>query len=374
MDTDLKCNRLTCRKALADKAVVALTSSAWTAQTSCLMHHDFVQHFTLKFTYEACETSLTEPDDVVPVSFVWVKPFHNIRNMQPSDVVLAIPNPSREASDLCSLSMYTDHLRSLPSSFQQALTRGMNDKNAQLQKQLENVIREANGEINLLSNKVAEMERDLELERRKVHELQEVSRERDKEYQKLKVYRQHISILLTKAQHDKIKRKALLGPSGQNLQSSFGYNASNTFERSISDDQNKVRSGQNANISIGAVVGGMEANGIQRTPLVHRHSTGGPFAPSHNAAWAQPQQVQMRNQHQRQPFGLADQPYHTNSVSDRSESANEVENMLMSRGRPTSMVQPDNRHQNATAWASSSSKPRPVQQRYNFDPNKNYVQ
>lgn len=34
---------------------------------------------------------------------------------------------------------------------------------------------------------VAELERDLELERRKVRDLQEGSRERDKEYQKLKV-------------------------------------------------------------------------------------------------------------------------------------------------------------------------------------------
>lgn len=33
----------------------------------------------------------------------------------------------------------------------------------------------------------AELERDLDLERRKVRELQETARERDKEYQKLKV-------------------------------------------------------------------------------------------------------------------------------------------------------------------------------------------
>jgi E3 ubiquitin-protein ligase CCNP1IP1 len=56
------------------------------------------------------------------------------------------------------------------SSFQQAVIRNLNDKQAQLQKQLDNVIREgdaplaldylhsqflANGEINLLGNKVA---------------------------------------------------------------------------------------------------------------------------------------------------------------------------------------------------------------------------
>ena len=66
------------------------------------------------------------------------------------------------------------------------------------------VLLTANGELGILGNKVsgmasylilyllsihrfAELERDLELERRKVRELQEASRERDKEYQKLKV-------------------------------------------------------------------------------------------------------------------------------------------------------------------------------------------
>lgn len=71
----------------------------------------------------------------------------------------------------------------------------------------------ANGEISLLNNKVASrayfllfgspiispagVEKDLELERRKVRELQESSRERDKEYQKLKVFYNIRSLLLS---------------------------------------------------------------------------------------------------------------------------------------------------------------------------------
>ena len=102
--------------------------------------------------------------------------------------------------------------------------RNLNDKNSQLQKQLDNVIREgivpachhqympslifmiANSEITLLNNKRAgmsttrdmvrcvvlrachtELERDLEVEKRKVRDLQEANREAEKEYQKLKV-------------------------------------------------------------------------------------------------------------------------------------------------------------------------------------------
>lgn len=43
---------------------------------------------------------------------------------------------------------------------------------------------------------LSELERDFELERKKVHDLQDATRERDKEYQKLKV-NQHISLFET---------------------------------------------------------------------------------------------------------------------------------------------------------------------------------
>ena len=86
----------------------------------------------------------------------------------------------------------------------------MNERNAQLQKQLDNVIREgclticilcywfltlhaANSEIALMNSKVQGLEKELEMERRKIRELQDSTRERDKEYQKLKVrYRKNI--------------------------------------------------------------------------------------------------------------------------------------------------------------------------------------
>ena len=115
-------------------------------------------------------------------------------------------------------------LTALTSSFQQAVLRNINDKNAQLQKQIDSVVREGEfmylvfvgrpdvrcavsewrnksvGQQNFRFGWVeiivlhpcqtkinAELERDLELERRKTRELQDATRERDKEYQKLKV-------------------------------------------------------------------------------------------------------------------------------------------------------------------------------------------
>ncbi|EGO01693.1 hypothetical protein SERLA73DRAFT_103622 [Serpula lacrymans var. lacrymans S7.3] len=120
MDTDLKCNRLTCRKALADKAVVV-------SQVDCAN-----ELFNASRLCPACETSLTEPDDVVVCSL------HPSNDYKTS--VLSGLSPSI-ILEICSRAMsfwqYQIHQEK-----RQALTRGMNDKNAQLQKQLENVIRE----------------------------------------------------------------------------------------------------------------------------------------------------------------------------------------------------------------------------------------
>ncbi|KAJ2926213.1 hypothetical protein H1R20_g10893, partial [Candolleomyces eurysporus] len=117
-------------------------------------------------------------------------------------------------------------------SFQQAVVRSVNDKNAQLQRQLENVVREANSEIELLAAKKSELERDLDHERKKVRELQEAAREQNKEYQKLK------------AQHDKIKRKALLGVSvGGNVQTNVPPPNSQGTSTEVSDNFSRKFSG-----------------------------------------------------------------------------------------------------------------------------------
>ncbi|KAL0949878.1 hypothetical protein HGRIS_009911 [Hohenbuehelia grisea] len=211
----------------------------------------------------------------------------------------------------------------------------MNDKNMQLQKQLENVVREANGEINILTTKVSEVERDLELERRKVRDLQEASRERDKEYQKLK------------AQFDKIKRKALLAPSGNTSAGNdgplqFGGPAPHQTLDHHSHEQNARPFGTNM---VEAAIGDMHANGMQRTPLVDRPG-GGTFVPqtaggqfvhrNTGQGWmpgtAQGQQTQRNkapSQPQRMPF---ERSGYRSGTASGSESTNEVENILMNGG------------------------------------------
>jgi hypothetical protein len=84
-------------------------------------------------------------------------------------IILAVSDPPREVSATLP---GAGALYRCFSSFQHAVIRNLNDKQAQLQKQLDNVVREgdahhefdsvhsqllANGEINLLGNKVAGM-------------------------------------------------------------------------------------------------------------------------------------------------------------------------------------------------------------------------
>jgi hypothetical protein len=73
----------------------------------------------------------------------------------------------------------------------------------------------------------------------------------------------------TKAQHDKIKRKALLAPNaiGQDTSLGFSGNLNHTIDRQAHEDQHtKGRTGMgfgNNTVDLGAVVGGMEANGVE---------------------------------------------------------------------------------------------------------------
>ncbi|KAF8901657.1 hypothetical protein CPB84DRAFT_1679597 [Gymnopilus junonius] len=179
MDSELKCNRLSCRRSLTDKAVVV----------SSLLFECANELFNAARLCPACDATLSEPDDVVVCSLQPTNDYKTsvLSGLSPS-IILEI------CSRAISFWQYQIHqerqIRTSPDTdtFQQAVVRNLNDKNAQLQKQLDNVIREANGELSLLNSKKEELERDLEIERRRVRELQDASRDRDKEYTKLKVF------------------------------------------------------------------------------------------------------------------------------------------------------------------------------------------
>ncbi|KAF6762601.1 hypothetical protein DFP72DRAFT_1041175 [Ephemerocybe angulata] len=369
MDIELKCNRLTCRTTLTDKAVVSTGSHIFCVDCANEL-------FNASRLCPACETSLTEPDDVVVCS---LQPTNDYKTVRLPDSPSRKSPPFINARSLFCLgyllrrswryvagnaprstSLFTRGGHSSPglcpssisfwqyqihqeSSFQQAVVRSVNDKNSQLQRQLDNVVREANSQIELLMGKKSELERDLEFERKKVRELQEASREQSKEYQKLK------------AQHDKIKRKALLGASvGGNVQTNVGHPEASqgTGLTHLSEGfaRNNARtfvSGGN-NIGAGHNIGGM----IQRTPIGPTGNGPRGFQPQPPGDLAAQRNRQVGHSVHRQQFTAAPMTERSfPALSERSTSANEVENLLMyqqppsvSRGTPQSgWGQPPNR-------------------------------
>jgi len=267
----------------------------------------------------ACETSLTEPDDVVVCS---LNPTNDYKTS-----VLSGLSPSL-ILEICSRALsFWQYQIHQENSYQHSVLKYANEKNAQLQKQLDNVIREANGELNLLNNKIHALERDVELEKRKNRDLQEASRERDKEYQKLK------------AQYDRMKRKALLGtnnfnqhpppelnPPGANLQTgSLGVENMGDRTRSFT-----TIGGGTGNIN--SVVGDMEANKMQRTPLVSRVNNNAHIGIQPVSAWAPRinstnnpnahphSHNHSSNNRQQFPAPRSVNPPRTNSISDGSDN------------------------------------------------------
>ncbi|PBK69801.1 hypothetical protein ARMSODRAFT_147300 [Armillaria solidipes] len=240
MDTDLKCNRLTCRKSLTDKAVVTTCSHIFCVDCANEL-------FNAARLCPACEATLTEPDDVVVCS---LHPSNDYKTSVLSGLMPSI------ILEICSRAIsFWQYQIYQESSFQQAVVRNLTDKNTQIQKQLDSVVREANSEISLLNNKIAELERDVELERRKVRELQEASRDRDREYQKLK------------AQHDKMKRKVLLAPNLSGQQPSGNETLNLSSSSFPGQGEPNPRQPLRA-FGVGAVVDGMEANGVCILPYL----------------------------------------------------------------------------------------------------------
>ncbi|EIN10806.1 hypothetical protein PUNSTDRAFT_65101 [Punctularia strigosozonata HHB-11173 SS5] len=127
MDTELKCNRLTCRKTITDKAVV--TSRRTSIVVDCAN-----ELFNDSRLCPACETSLTEPDDVV------------VSTLSPSNdyktSVLSGLSPAL-ILDICSRAIsFWQYQTHQEYAFQQAVFRNVNAKTTELQKQLDSVVRE----------------------------------------------------------------------------------------------------------------------------------------------------------------------------------------------------------------------------------------
>jgi len=184
----------------------------------------------------------------------------------------------------------------------------------------------------------------LDLERRKNRDLQETSRERDKEYQKLK------------AQYDKLKRRALLAPTvgtnqpginlaggGPELHPGVGVGGMNTIQRPAAGIVNRTVGQFNT-------PGGGGGGGLPLwSQSLQQHQ--------HQQQQQQPQQQHISPQNAlpvRQPFVASDRSLDT---SERSNTAQDVEELLGSQGR----LQRRTHYQGG--WASTTNQAQQQQQR-----------
>lgn len=190
------------------------------------------------------------------------------------------------------------------SAFQQAVVRNVNDKNGQLQKQLDNVIREgklkwmvcsaisfitnllpynlANGEMNLMNNKKTGKVRFLVIYCRphgwcrtgtwsgtgtkkgaRAAGNSQGERQRIPKAESLMLLvcsrGSYLSSSIWQIQLDKIKRKTLFGPTNENSHGQALFPPNQYLDKARS---HAVNTSSN-NVDLTAVVGGMEANGVR---------------------------------------------------------------------------------------------------------------
>lgn len=99
--------------------------------------------------------------------------------------------------------------------YQEALRNALEDKNLRLEKNVTSLITEANNEIHTLRERLSAVQKELELEKRKSHEISEQFAEKSRQYQKLKVYQPPsvVNLDLCQSMCDRIR--------GQNLHHSI---------------------------------------------------------------------------------------------------------------------------------------------------------
>ncbi|BGP52505.1 hypothetical protein JCM8202v2_000059 [Rhodotorula sphaerocarpa] len=204
---DLKCNSLRCRKSLGLEGSAVVTT--WWASLSPLA--------ALVAICPACETALPDPDDVVQTSL-------NPHDSYKTSILAGLsPNTILDIAGRA-LNFYAYQVQQ-EAAFQTLITKNAQESGcgtltklliqriAFLEAQCNTVTREAYAEVNLLKEKLARSEKDLELQKRRNHDLQETHKANAKAYQKLRL------------QYDKAKQRALFegaeasggGPPGQLL-------------------------------------------------------------------------------------------------------------------------------------------------------------
>ncbi|KAI8899593.1 hypothetical protein BC833DRAFT_358800 [Globomyces pollinis-pini] len=196
MDFPLRCNNLKCRKQISSKGVVTTCSHIFCMECG-------QRYFETALICPACDTSLTQKDDIV------------INDLCPTDDYKSSILSGLSPEIICeiasrSLSFWVYQI-SQEAAYQDIIRKTLNEKCSELERNTQIVIREANQEIEALQEKYKVASHDRELEKRRIHELTEQMNEKSRQLQKLQVL------------YDKLKRKTPISQKESDIQVPNGH-------------------------------------------------------------------------------------------------------------------------------------------------------
>ncbi|TPX51471.1 hypothetical protein SeMB42_g00705 [Synchytrium endobioticum] len=166
---ELHCNNVQCRRALSTKAAVTTCSHIFCMECS--------QCFNRALVCPACETSLTETDDII---FQELNPLEEYKSS-----VLAGLRPDILMECATRALSFWSYQMTQETCFQEMMYKQLDEKYTSLERQVQAIVREANHEITGLREKVSNLQKDLELEKHRNHELSENFADKGKQLQKL---------------------------------------------------------------------------------------------------------------------------------------------------------------------------------------------
>ncbi|KAI8809238.1 hypothetical protein BJ742DRAFT_677056 [Cladochytrium replicatum] len=171
---ELRCNNIQCRKNLSSNSRACVTTCSHIFCVDCAN-----QAFNSALVCPACETSLTESDDIV---FTELNPSEDYKSS-----VLAGLRPELIMEIASRALSFWVYQTTQEACFQEMLYKSLDEKYTNLDRQVASIIREANQEIQTLREKMSSMQKEQELEKRRNHELGEQYAEKTRQFQKLQV-------------------------------------------------------------------------------------------------------------------------------------------------------------------------------------------
>ncbi|KAK9480953.1 hypothetical protein V1514DRAFT_323854 [Lipomyces japonicus] len=183
MEFSLRCNGGSCRRQLANDAVVTTCSHIFCVDCAN-------RGFGMDKTCPACQTTLTEPDDVVLTS---LKPKEDYKTS-----VLAGLNPAT-ISDIASRALeFWSYQCAQEIIYQEFNSKKLNDKCSKMNQHLEKMARDADSQIEALRARITTMKQEHDGLVKKNFELTENVKDKNRQYSKLQ------------GLYDQLRRKSLV--------------------------------------------------------------------------------------------------------------------------------------------------------------------